>query len=134
MKSKKTGETTSNDTAAVDLLMSGLVHPFKSEIELVREIIKKSNKKIREQVKWNAPSFFYLRDMAAFNLRQEKFIQLIFVFHDGAMIHESDGLLEGVWKDRREARFYDMADIKKKKASLEKVVNEWLGFMEKSEH
>jgi hypothetical protein len=42
------------------------------------------------------------------------------------MIHDSDGLLEGDYKDRRMAYFKDMADVKAKKKALEKVVNEWV--------
>jgi hypothetical protein len=39
--------------------------------------------------------------------------------------------LEGDWKDRREARFYDMEDVKSKRAALEKVVNDWIKLMDK---
>jgi hypothetical protein len=77
-----------------------------------------------ERVKWNAPSYFYIKDMAAFNLHQQDFVQLIFVFPYG-LISDNE-LLQGEWKDRREARFRDMKDIKAKKALLEKIVNEWV--------
>ena len=115
-----------NDTEKVNALLKDLEHPLKPEIEAVRAIIMKANKKIAERVKWNAPSFFYKKDMAAFHTRATKHVHLVFVFHDGAMIHDSDGLLEGDYKDRRMAFFKDMADVKAKKKALEKVVNEWV--------
>jgi len=70
--------------------------------------------------------------MAAFNPHQEKFVQIIFIFYNGNMITESGGLLEGKWKDRREARFYSKEDIKNKRSNLEKVVHEWVALIENS--
>lgn len=126
MKSKKK----ENNTAAVNEFMNTLEHPLKAEIEALRIIIAQANSKIAERVKWNAPSYFYTLDMAAFNLRSQKFVQLIFIFPKG-LISDSSGLLEGVWKDRREARFYTMEDVKSKKTALEKVVNDWVQLMDK---
>lgn len=113
-----------------DSLMQASEHPFKPEIEELRIIIKNASSKIAERIKWNAPSYFYIKDMAAFNLHQEKFVQIIFIFYNGTMINDSGDLLEGKWKDRREARFYSMEDIKNKKTKLEKVVLEWIDLIE----
>lgn len=113
-----------------DSLMQASEHPLKQEIEELRIIIKNASSKIAERIKWNAPSYFYIKDMAAFNLHQEKFVQIIFIFYNGTMINESADLLEGKWKDRREARFYSMDDIKNKKSKLEKVVREWIDLIE----
>ena len=113
-----------------DSLMQASEHPLKQEIEELRIIIKNASSKIAERIKWNAPSYYYIKDMAAFNLHQEKFIQIIFIFYNGAMINDSGDLLEGKWKDRREARFYSMDDIKNKKSKLEKVVREWIDLIE----
>ena len=113
-----------------DSLMQASEHPLKQEIEELRIIIKNASSKIAERIKWNAPSYYYIKDMAAFNLHQEKFIQIIFIFYNGTMINDSGDLLEGKWKDRREARFYSMEDIKNKKTKLEKVVREWIDLIE----
>lgn len=113
-----------------DSLMQASEHPLKQEIEELRIIIKNASSKIAERIKWNAPSYFYIKDMAAFNLHQEKFVQIIFIFYNGTMINDSGDLLEGKWKDRREARFYSMDDIKNKKTKLEKVVLEWIDLIE----
>jgi hypothetical protein len=123
---KKASSKTANHSAKVDELMRKLEHPFKPEIEALRTIIKNANSKISERVKWNAPSYFYqAEDMAAFNLHNQKFVQIIFVFPKG-LINDDTGLLQGDWKDRREARFHNMADVETKKAALEKVVNAWV--------
>lgn len=121
-----------DQTAEVDEYMQNLEHPQKAEIDALRQVILNASDKIMERVKWNAPSFFYKEDMAAFNPRAKGFVQIIFIFYNGNMIHESDGLLEGGWKDRRMAKFYDMADIKSKKKTLEKVVRDWIELIDRN--
>jgi hypothetical protein len=111
---------------AVDAYMNALEHPLKAEIAAVRSIIVNANSKVQERVKWNAPSFYYRDDIAAFNPRANGFVQLVFVFHRGKMIEDRLGLLEGDYKDRRLARFNDMRDIQAKQSALEQVVNRWI--------
>ena len=130
VKERKAGTKRLNNTGTVNEYMAKLEHPLKAEIEEVRMIIRNANSKIAERIKWNAPSFYYNLDMAAFNPRSKAFVQLIFVFYNGNMIHESSGLLEGDWKDRRQAKFYDMKDIRAKESTLHKVVNDWIALME----
>ena len=124
MKQKLTGKE------AVDAYMKVLDHPFKAEIEAVRQIILSANPKMQERIKWNAPSFYFDKDFAAFNPRTRDFAQLVMVFHDGAMIQDRMGLLEGDYKDRRLASFHSMEDVLAKKEALEKAVNLWIGFVE----
>jgi len=65
---KKANSTTGN-TEQVDEFMDKLDHPFKAEVQMIREIIKKVNKEITEQIKWNAPSFSYKGEsLVTFNL------------------------------------------------------------------
>lgn len=112
--------------------MATFEHPFKAEIAAVREIILAANPKLQERIKWNAPSFYFDKDFAAFNPRQQAFAQLVIVFHDGAMIADRMGLLEGDYKDRRLAHFHSMEDVLAKKAALETVVNAWVALVEGS--
>jgi uncharacterized protein YdhG (YjbR/CyaY superfamily) len=58
--------STTNKTAEVDAFMAKLDHPFKAEVQAVREIIKGVNPHITEQIKWNAPSFSYKDYLATF--------------------------------------------------------------------
>ena len=113
------------DTEKVVEYMNKLDHPLKAEIDALRVIIKNANIKLSERIKWNAPSYFYIADMAAFNLRATKYVQIIFIFPKG-LINDNAGLLEGDWKDRREARFYNLEDVKSKKSAVEEVVNAWV--------
>lgn len=115
--------------AEVDQYMDQLVHPFKKEIALLRSIIINANNKLEERIKWNAPSFYYQKDMAAFNLRAKGYVQIIFIFYDGNMLDEPD-ILQGEWKDRREVRFHNLDDIEGKKPALEEFINKWIKLIE----
>lgn len=114
----------------VDQFIANLDHPYKNEIIRLRSIIINASNKLAERVKWNAPSFYYVKDLAAFNLRAKDYVQIIFVFYDGNMIDDPT-LLQGEWKDRREARFYGLNDIESKKVALEKFVVTWIELIDK---
>jgi len=120
-----------NKTEEVDAFMNELDHPFKAEVEAVRKIIKRVNKGITEQVKWKAPSFSYKGYLVTFNLWEKKRVHL--VFHNGAVLTNMNGLLEGDYPDRRMMYFSDMKDVKKKKAALEAFINEWIRLMDREE-
>jgi hypothetical protein len=131
---KKTAVTKSpasiDRSEEVDVYMSKLEHPLKAEIEAVRTILKNANKKMAERIKWKSPSYFYIKDFAAFNLRAKGFVHLIVLFPLGMGDHASNPLLEGDHKDRREVKLFDMSDIKAKKKALEKLVNDWVREMD----
>lgn len=117
-----------NKTEKVTEYLSDLDNPLISEMHAVREIILKASNKISEDIKWGAPSFFYKDNMATFNPRAKKFVNL--TFHKGALIDDSTGLLEGDSKEARVARFYDMDDIQKKRKALENVIQKWISIMD----
>lgn len=113
-----------NKTEKVTEFIAQLDNPLKNEIDAVREIILAASDKITEDIKWGAPSFIYKGNMATFNPRAKKFVNL--TFHTGAYIADDTGLLEGDKKEARVARFNDMADVKAKKRNLESVVQNWI--------
>jgi hypothetical protein len=113
-------------TEAVDDYMRNLDHPMKAEIEALRSIILNANPKVQERVKWNAPSFYYKDDIAAFHPRAKGYVHIVFVFHRGKMIEDGLGVLEGDYKDRRMAKFHDMADIEARREALERIINQWV--------
>ena len=117
------------ETEQVVDYMSQLEHPLKSEIEAVRIIIKNANPKISERIKWNAPSYYYNVDLLTFNLRAFQRVHL--VFHNEAIVKIPSPLLEGAYKDRRMMYFKDMAEIENNKAELERILNEYVGLVEK---
>jgi hypothetical protein len=120
------------DADKVNTWMAQLQHPLKAEIEVLRTIIKNANPKIAERVKWNAPSYYYKFDMAAFNPRQQSFVHLIVVFPKDTAINDSTGLLEANHKDRREVKLYSMQDIEAKKTALERIVNAWVKLVDET--
>jgi uncharacterized protein YdhG (YjbR/CyaY superfamily) len=46
-----------DSTEEVNQFMEKLDHPFKAEVQMIREIIKNVDSEITEQIKWKAPSF-----------------------------------------------------------------------------
>ena len=130
-KKRETMMTTKpmNKTKEVNEFMDKLDHPFKAEVQAVRKIIMNVNKHITEQIKWNAPSFSYKGYMATFNLWAKQHVHL--VFHNGAILSNKSGLLEGDYPTRRMVYFSNMKDVKAKKAALEKIVKEWVRLMDK---
>lgn len=54
------------------------------------------------------------------------------VFPNRIISNNSSGLLEGDYKDRRMAYFYDMNDINLKKKNLAALVNKWVELMTKN--
>lgn len=105
----------------VDAFMAAHETPLKAEVQAVRDIIKGVNPAIGEQIKWNAPSYFYNGvDMVTFQLRPKDYVHL--VFHHPAIVNIQSDLLEGEYADRRMTYFSDMADIEAKRAELERVI------------
>jgi hypothetical protein len=117
-----------NNTEQVDAFMEELDHPFKAEVQSLRETIKNVNEGITEEIKWKAPSFSYKGYMATFNLWAKQHVHLI--FHNGAILNDQSGFLEGDYPDRRMVYFSDMEDVNAKKPALEKIVKEWVDLMD----
>jgi hypothetical protein len=95
-------------------------------MEAVRQIILAAGPQLAERIKWNAPSFYFNDDFAAFNPRASEFVHLIVLFPGGEGMDDHGDLLEGKHKDRREAKFHSMEDVQAKKAALERLVRTWL--------
>lgn len=112
--------------------MDHLDHPFKAEVQLVREIIINANKDITEQIKWKAPSFSYNGEyLVTFNLWEKGRIHL--VFHNPMISKVKSKILEGDYDHRRMAYFSDKNDILAKRATLEKVLKDLIRFQKKQE-
>jgi uncharacterized protein YdhG (YjbR/CyaY superfamily) len=123
-------KSTQNGTEQVDEFMEKLDHPFKAEVQMMREMIKSVNQDITEQIKWNAPSFSYRGEsLVTFNLWEKKKIHL--VFHNPMISRIKSELLEGDYDHRRMAYFADQKDIEEKKAALEKVLKDLIKLQKK---
>ena len=121
-KPKRTG------TEEVDAFMAALDHPFKAEVQAVRAIIKGVHPGITEQIKWQAPSFSYQGYLVTFNLWARQHVHL--VFHNGALLNDTTGLLEGDYPDRRMLYFKDMAEVQAKQAALVEFIRTWIRLMD----
>ena len=113
-----------NKNSEVDAYMEKLDNPLKDLWEDIREIILKTDSKMEEDIKWGAPNFMYKGNLATFNPRANKFVNL--TFHTGALIEDPDGVLEGDAKEARVVRIENADDLAAKKSGLEKVVQNWI--------
>jgi hypothetical protein len=127
--------------AEVNEFMKRLRHPLAEVVESLRQIILKAHPDIGEEIKWNAPSFFftgemepsdaklYKRYLVVFNLFRKDCIRL--VFWHGANVSDPSGLLEGEYADgRRLAMFHSMDDVKSKGKALQQIVKQQLKALE----
>ena len=134
--------TKASEPEKVDAYMSRLKHPLAKVVEDLRQIILSTDEEIGEEIKWNAPTFFYAgkmkptnpkeyrRYIVVFNLFKQDCIRL--VFPSGAKVKDASGLLEGDYADgRRLAMFYSSKDVKSKAKALRAVISQWLKLLEK---
>ena len=105
---------------SVDDFMAALMHPFKAEVQVLRDIIKGVDPRITEQIKWNAPSYRFTDYICTFHLHATQHVHL--VFHNPAIASIPSPILEGDYVDRRMAYFKSMEDVHAKRAELEHVV------------
>jgi len=126
----------------VDAYVASLKHPLTQVVKNLRRIILSVDSEIGEEIKWNAPTFFYAgpmkptnpkeyrRYIVVFNLFRKDCIRL--VFPSGAKVKDSSGLLEGEYADgRRLAMFYNVKDVRSKERALRAVIGKWLKLLEK---
>src|SRR5690606_28016936 len=112
----------------VDDYMAALDHPYKAEVAALREIILGVSDDITETIKWNAPTFSYKGYLATFNLHSKLGRQVAhLVFHDGIILADPTGMLEGDYPDRRMAYFADMAEVEAQADALRALVRDWIG-------
>lgn len=113
-----------NETEKVDAWMAALEHPLKAEMQAVRDAILAAHPGITERIKWAAPSFGYKTDMATFNHRTDKHVHL--VMHNGVVMNDTSGHLEGAYPDRRMMYFKNMDEVDAKKEALQAAVRNWV--------
>jgi transposase len=110
--------------------MQNLDHPFKEEVQILRNLILKVNKDINEEIKWNAPSFSYEGSyLVTFNLWEKERVHL--VFHNPEILKVRSTLLEGNYDRRRMAYFKDKEDVRQKRFALEKVLKDLIKLQRK---
>jgi hypothetical protein len=134
--------TKASEPEKVDEYVGKLKHPLAEVVRNLRRIILSVGSEIGEEIKWNAPTFFYAgpmkptnpkeyrRYIVVFNLFRRDCIRL--VFPSGGKVQDSSGLLEGDYADgRRLAMFYSVKDVSSKEKALRGVIKKWLKLLEK---
>jgi len=143
MRAPKGALTKPSEPEKVDAYMAKLKHPLADVVVALRKIILSTDREIGEEIKWNAPTYFYSgemqpsdpkeykRYMVVFNLFQKDCIRL--VFWKGARVNDKSGLLEGDYADGRKlALFHSVEEVKSKKAVLQAVIRKWLETLDKN--
>ncbi len=130
----------SNDPQSVTAFIQQLDPEFAKLVEAVRKLILNTDPVIGEQIKWNAPSFFYQGPMKAFNAKEYKRDivvmnlrknNVLLIFPTGSTINDATGILEGTYADgRRMVTFTNLAEVKNKGAQLQQVIRLWLSQVE----
>ena len=119
----KSTSTKLTDAQQVDVFMKTLTdYPLLEEIEALRTIIKKSSPKIKERIKWNAPSYFTTDNIVTFGPR--KYDKVLLVFHHPYIVNIKSDLLEGDFKDRRLAWFNNLKEINAAKKEITRIIVE----------
>ena len=113
-----------NKNSKVDEWMADTDNPFKDLWEEIRETILNTDSKIEEDIKWGAPTFIYKGNLATFNPRAKKFVNL--TFHTGATIDDPEGVLGGDAAEARVLRVENKEEFTIKKSGLERVVLNWI--------
>ena len=113
-----------NRNPDVDAWLDKYDNPQRQLVSDVRAFILAVDPGISEAIKWQAPTFMYKGNIASFFPKAKKNATLM--FHQGASIDDSSGLLEGDGEVSRVARFLDAADFEAKKAALADVIRGWI--------
>ncbi len=113
-----------NKNDLVEGYLKKKAHPLTQEIERVREIILNTHPNIEETIKRSSPTFMYKGNIASFFMNAKKHVSLM--FHKGALIENSNGILEGDGKEARTAKFKDMKNIEDRKEDLEAIILAWV--------
>jgi hypothetical protein len=129
------------DSEQVSAYIQALEPSFGGIVEALRHIILSTDPDIGEEIKWNAPTFFYTGKMPPSDPKAyKKYIivtnfhkgRMLLVFPSGAKINDTTGFLEGDYKDGRRLHYFkDMEDVVTHKNALQDVIKEWLKLVEK---
>ncbi|PLK45671.1 hypothetical protein C0V77_05980 [Emticicia sp. TH156] len=117
-----------SDPEKVIEFMTQLRHPLKKEIEAVRDIIKNTDTRISERIKWAAPSYYYKEDLVTFNHRAQDCVHLI--FHHPNIEKINSPILEGNFVSRRMTYLRNMDEIMAQKTEIERIMKQLIAYLE----
>lgn len=113
-----------NRDPVVDAWFENYDNPQKDLVQAVRELILKTDPRITEVIKWQAPTFVYKGNLASFYPRSTKHVSLM--FHTGASLSDPSGVLEGDGDTSRVLRILDYDDLAVKADALRGLIARWI--------
>ena len=119
-----------SDAEQVTDWLSKLDPKLRPAVEAVRKIIKGASSKLGERIKWNAPSYYYKKDIVTFGPARAQ-DKIILVFHHPNIVKINSQLLTGEYKDRRLTYFNSMPEIKAAKKELERIITDLIALLDK---
>lgn len=142
MAGKKARETKPSAPETVDVYLDRLKHPLVDVAVALRKAILGADPAIGEEIKWNAPAFFFAGEMAEFDPKEYRRHLVVFnffkkdvlrlIFWGGARADDKSGFLEGDYPDgRRLAQFRNVAEVRARKKQLQAVLRRQLATMER---
>ena len=127
-------KTQLNLNPEVTQFLNALNHPFRAEIEELRNIILSVDNGITENIKWNGPNYcFNNEDRITMSIQPPKQIRI--VLHCGAkvkttpkekIIKNDFGILDWKGNDRAIATFKSREDVTQMKNNLKAIIAEWI--------
>lgn len=128
-----------SNSEQVDELISRLDLEVKEMVQALRALILATDLEIREQIKWNSPSFYfsgemrpfdpkeYKRDIVVCNIHRGK---ILLVFPTGAKVKSK--LKSKDYPDGRKIITIDsLADVQDKIKDLQLLIKDWLQMVER---
>lgn len=121
----------------VEAFIAALEHPHEDAIRELRSLILAASPDIREDIKWNAPSFRTSEHFATFNLVGKEGVRVVLHFGSTSRldievrsrIEDSAGLLDWKSPDRALMNFRDVADVREAGAALTALIQQWIRFI-----
>jgi hypothetical protein len=134
--------TKPSEPQKVDEYMKNLDHPLAEVVAALRRVILNTDPDIGEEIKWNAPTFFYSGEMRPSNPKEYRRYLVVFnlfkidcirlVFWGAGNINDPSGLLEGDYPDgRRLALFHNLEEVGVKEKPLQDVIKQQLSLLDK---
>lgn len=125
---------------AVSAYIEKLDDTARPVVEALRRVILNASPEIAEEIKWNAPSFYYTGEIRPFDAKEYKrhiivmnlHKRIMLVFPSGVKIDNAHGLLSGDYADgRRLVNVSDMGDVLQKEEALRGAIKDWISKVEK---
>jgi len=130
-------ETKASEPAKVDAYIKASKHPLVAVMVALRKIILATDQSVGEEIKWNAPTFFfagpmkpsdpkeYRRYLIIFNLAKQDCVRLVFWHGDRA--GDKTGFLTGDYKDgRRLALVHSLQEVTEHTKALQSALRNQL--------